>query len=61
MTAVSPDEMFAFWRAAGPKKWFAKDKDFDRQIARRFLDTYEAAAAGRLSHWKADPAGSRWR
>jgi uncharacterized protein (DUF924 family) len=46
--------MLAFWRAAGPARWFKKDPAFDAEITRRFLATYEAAAAGGLAAWEAD-------
>jgi uncharacterized protein (DUF924 family) len=48
----------AFWRAAGPDKWFTKDDGFDAAIGARFLDVYEAAAAGRLARWEATPEGA---
>ena len=47
--AVGPQDVLAFWRAAGPDKWFAKDTAFDDEIRRRFLATYEAAAARTLA------------
>ena len=50
---AAPEEVLAFWRAAGPKRWFAADSAFDAQIRERFLATHEAAAAGRLSAWEA--------
>jgi uncharacterized protein (DUF924 family) len=55
---ASPQDVTAFWRAAGPKKWFRKDADFDREITARFLATHEAAAAGRLAAWEATPEGA---
>jgi uncharacterized protein (DUF924 family) len=55
---VTPDQVVAFWRAAGPQKWFGKDADFDRAITARFLTTHEAAAAGDLSEWEATPEGA---
>jgi uncharacterized protein (DUF924 family) len=48
-TAAGPQDVLAFWRAAGPDKWFAKDAAFDAAIRARFLATYEAAAAGTLA------------
>jgi uncharacterized protein (DUF924 family) len=45
-------EIVAFWREAGANKWFAKDAAFDNDIRRRFLPTYEAAAAGKLASWE---------
>jgi uncharacterized protein (DUF924 family) len=53
VTVAAPADVLAFWRAAGPKKWFAKDAEFDREIAARFGDTYEAAARGWLADWEA--------
>ena len=55
---TSPAEVLEFWRAAGPKRWFAKDDTFDAEIRARFLPTYEAAVAGRLADWKATPDGA---
>jgi uncharacterized protein (DUF924 family) len=51
----TPAEVLAFWRAAGPDKWFEKDDAFDGEIRDRFLDAYMAAAAGRLAVWEDDP------
>jgi uncharacterized protein (DUF924 family) len=50
----TPGEILAFWRAAGPDKWFEKNDAFDAEIRARFLDSYAAAAAGRLSAWEAE-------
>ena len=55
---VGPDEVVAFWRDAGPGKWFAKDEAFDRACRERFLLTYEAAARGDLNGWELSPEGS---
>ena len=53
MTAIAePKDVLAFWRAAGPDKWFAKDDAFDAACREKFLTTYEAAAAGGLSAWE---------
>jgi uncharacterized protein (DUF924 family) len=51
---VTPADVLAFWRAAGPDKWFEKDDAFDAEIRVRFLDTYVAATAGRLAAWEDD-------
>lgn len=48
----------AFWREAGPAKWFAKDPAFDRAFRERFLPLYEQAAQGRLAHWSRTVEGS---
>jgi uncharacterized protein (DUF924 family) len=50
-----PDEVLAFWRAAGRQKWFEKDAAFDREIASRFLKLWQAAVAGKLKRWEEKP------
>lgn len=55
---ASSDEVLAFWRRAGPDCWFTKDDTFDASIRKNFLPTYEAAAAGKLSHWEATAEGT---
>src|SRR5207253_11138272 len=57
-TIASPEEILAFWRAAGPAKWFEREDAFDAEIRARFLATYEAAAAGRLDDWQTTPDGT---
>ncbi len=54
-SAPTPADIVAFWREAGPDRWFEKDEKFDDDIRRRFLKTYEAAAAGGLAGWEASP------
>ena len=58
MTIAKPDDVLAFWRAAGEQKWFAKNDAFDAEIKSRFLPTYEAAAKGALADWEATPEGA---
>ncbi|HZO46441.1 MAG TPA: DUF924 family protein [Xanthobacteraceae bacterium] len=58
MTIATAADALAFWRAAGPDKWFKKSDAFDAEIRARFLATYEAAAAGQLSDWEATPEGA---
>lgn len=53
-----PETVLAFWRAAGLEKWFKKDAAFDDAIRRRFLETHEAAASGRLAHWEETAEGA---
>jgi uncharacterized protein (DUF924 family) len=55
---ASAAEVVSFWRDAGPDRWFTKDAAFDGQIRERFFDTYEAAAAGKLSGWEGDAQGA---
>ena len=54
----SADAVLAFWRSAGPDKWFKKDAAFDDEIHARFLKTYEAAARGELAAWEATREGA---
>jgi uncharacterized protein (DUF924 family) len=54
---AAPETVLAFWRAAGPDKWFEQDDAFDAEIGTRFLATYRAAAAGRLA-WDDTPEGA---
>ncbi len=55
---AAPDDVLAFWRAAGPDKWFKKDDAFDAEIAARFSATYDAATRGDLGHWSETAAGA---
>jgi uncharacterized protein (DUF924 family) len=50
--------VLAFWRAAGPDKWFKKDTAFDEDIRLHFLETYDAAVAGKLSDWEQTAEGA---
>lgn len=52
------DEVVAFWKAAGPPKWFAKDEAFDAEIRDRFEPAYRAASDGRLDDWERAPEGA---
>ena len=49
---ASPSDVLAFWKEAGPDRWFKKDDAFDAAIRDRFLATYEAAVAGTLADWE---------
>jgi uncharacterized protein (DUF924 family) len=52
---TSAADVLAFWRAAGPAKWFKKDVAFDTEIASRFQALWRDAAAGSLAGWEAAP------
>jgi uncharacterized protein (DUF924 family) len=56
--AAGPTDVLAFWRAAGPKKWFKKDPAFDSDITRRFLGLWRAAAEGELATWEETAEGA---
>ena len=55
---ATPDDVIAFWREAGPDKWFSKDEAFDQACRYRFMTTYEAAARGDLNEWELTPEGA---
>jgi uncharacterized protein (DUF924 family) len=55
---AGPDEVIAFWLAAGAARWFSPDAAFDAEIRDRFLPTYEAAAAGHMADWEETPRGA---
>ena len=56
--AIGAKDVLAFWRAAGPDKWFTKDATFDSEIATRFLAVWHAAAADKLTKWEESPEGA---
>jgi uncharacterized protein (DUF924 family) len=58
MSTETPAAIIAFWREAGPDRWFKKDSAFDDEIKRRFLTTHEAAAAGKLTGWENSAEGA---
>ena len=57
-TTIAPADVLAFWRAAGPDKWFAKDDAFDAEIAARFGALWRAAANDELASWETTPEGA---
>jgi uncharacterized protein (DUF924 family) len=54
----SVSEVAGFWRAAGPARWFTKNKAFDVDFKSRFEAAHLAAAAGALDHWSAQAEGA---
>ena len=50
--------VLAFWREAGPAKWFKKDPAFDADFRDRFLAGHEAAARGELDDWAGTADGA---
>lgn len=54
----SASDVVAFWREAGPKRWFRKDAAFDSDFRDRFLAAHEAAARGELAGWDDGPEGA---
>jgi uncharacterized protein (DUF924 family) len=55
---ATPETVLAFWREAGPDKWFTRDDALDADIREKFLATYEAAAAGKLADWEGTAEGA---
>jgi uncharacterized protein (DUF924 family) len=58
MAVARPEEIFLFWKDAGPEKWFNSDPAFDEQVRARFLETYEAGMRGELEHWERSAYGA---
>jgi uncharacterized protein (DUF924 family) len=56
--AVTPADVLAFWRDAGPKRWYTPDEAFDAEVRRRFLGLWQRAAAGELSSWETSDDGA---
>ena len=51
MMTDSPEDVIAYWREAGPEKWFKNDETFDAEIADRFSVLQGAAAQGTHDAW----------
>jgi uncharacterized protein (DUF924 family) len=56
--SVTPAAILAFWRDAGPKRWYTPDEAFDAEVRRRFLGLWQRAAAGELSSWETSDDGA---
>ncbi|WFU17563.1 DUF924 family protein [Bradyrhizobium sp. CB3481] len=57
-TNVAPSDILAFWRDAGPARWYERDDAFDAELRRRFLALWQKASAGDLSSWEASDDGA---
>jgi uncharacterized protein (DUF924 family) len=56
---IGPEDILKFWLDdAGTEKWYAVDAEFDQGIRDRFLETWEAACAGKYSLWLTYPTGA---
>ena len=51
MTPHSAEAVIAFWKQAGPKRWFAKAEGFDRDFRDRFNAAHMQAARRELEDW----------
>ncbi|HEX2760960.1 MAG TPA: DUF924 family protein [Rhizomicrobium sp.] len=56
-SGIDPEAVIDFWRAGGPKMWFAADTDFDRSC-RQFEDAHLLAARGGLTGWEGTAPGA---
>lgn len=50
--------VLAFWREAGPERWFTPDPAFDAAFRERFLALHMAAARGERDGFLATPEGA---
>jgi uncharacterized protein (DUF924 family) len=57
-TDITPSAVVAFWKEAGPSKWFAKDDAFDAEFRRRFETAHLAAARRELDDWADSAEGA---
>ena len=55
---ITPSDVVAFWKDAGPSKWFAKDDAFDALFRERFEAAHFAAARRELDPWAGTAEGS---
>ena len=51
-------DILAFWREAGRDGWYRRDAVFDAEVRRRYLATWQQAAAGELSSWETSDEGA---
>ena len=50
-TDAAASALVAFWREAGPSRWFTRDDAFDAQCRERFLDLHMRASRRELEPW----------
>jgi uncharacterized protein (DUF924 family) len=55
---AAAETLLAFWKAAGPERWFKKDPAFDGEFRDRFLEAHEAALRGDLDGWAGTAEGA---
>ena len=55
---LTSSAVVAFWKEAGPKLWYAKDKAFDDRFRVAFADGHMAAARRKLDGWMETPEGA---
>lgn len=53
---AKPEDVLSFWLdEVGPEGWYKQDDDLDEAIRARFMDTWTAAADGKLDQWMLRP------
>jgi uncharacterized protein (DUF924 family) len=55
---VTPAGILAFWRDAGPERWYSRDDAFDAEVRRRFFGLWQRAVVGELSSWETSDDGA---
>ncbi|WP_308915300.1 DUF924 family protein [Jannaschia sp. LMIT008] len=56
---VETEDVLSFWlEECGPDDWYRSDDDLDAKIRSRFEDTWSAARAGGLQHWRCGARGT---
>ena len=55
---AKPQDVLAFWTAAGPAKWFSRVEAFDAAIRLKFEPVHLAASRGKYDAWADEPDGA---
>jgi uncharacterized protein (DUF924 family) len=55
---VAPHDIIAFWKSAGPDRWYHDDPVFDAEIRARFEPGWRTACNGGCDEWAATPEGA---
>ena len=55
---ITISSVVAFWKEAGPDKWYAKEEAFDREFRDAFHDLHWAAARRELDGWMETAEGA---
>ena len=55
---ITPSAVVAFWKEAGPARWYKKDAAFDADFRARFETAHMAAARRELDGWVDKPEGA---
>ena len=58
LLSANASDVLAFWREAGPSRWFRKDAAFDNRFRERFQHAHEDAARGCLDAWAVSADGA---